>query len=61
MGFSTGKPIGEPGKYKACLIGKENYCEKENVELLAENLSCTGTESRLIECGGVFKSKCSNY
>jgi hypothetical protein len=29
LGFDGGKNIGEPGAFKACILGKEDYCEDE--------------------------------
>jgi hypothetical protein len=36
------------------LIGKEDYCEKEETLLIAENITCTGKEKFLQECGGIY-------
>ena len=29
LGFDGGKNIGEPGAFKACILGKDDYCEDE--------------------------------
>lgn len=44
MGFTGGKAIGGPGAHKACVIGKDDYCEKEGKKLIAEGFKCTGKE-----------------
>ena len=61
MGFDGGQAIGQSAQFKSCIVGKENYCGEENEQLLVENLTCLGSEKRLVECGGVFQTKCSNY
>lgn len=59
MNFNGGKSIGGPNANKACIVGKDDYCEKEGKKLVAEGFKCTGKEKLLTDCGGNFKSKCS--
>lgn len=62
LGFTAGgKAVGSPGQFKACIIGKEDFCEAEGKELIAENLKCTGKEKKVIECGGKFPAQCSHF
>jgi len=61
LGFTGGKSIGGPGAHKACIIGKEDYCEKEGATMIVESLKCSGKEKRIKDCGGNYKSKCSNF
>jgi hypothetical protein len=53
MGFDAGKLVGNVNENGVCTryMGK-NYCAKEETPILLTNLACTGSEEKLVLCGG---------
>lgn len=51
MGYDSGKTLGNPGSFKACDQGDENFCVKDTSEIKTTNVECTDQE-KLGDCGG---------
>ena len=51
MGFDSGETLGNPGSFKACDDGDQNFCVKDGSEIKTTNIECTDQE-KVGDCGG---------
>jgi len=51
MGFDSGETLGNPGAFKACDDGDQNFCVNDGSEIKTTNIECTDQE-KLGDCGG---------